>query len=268
MAFTYQGYYLLHLAPQLNLVIVLSGVATMFVYLLIRVVATKRINEYAPEDRWDFFKRNLHVMQVLTLVSLIACIILYLLVPRNIQLVLLIPGIISVLYGIPIRFKKGVFRLRDIGISKIFMISFVWGFIGSFLPGSVSGLDVYSEAIYILFIANFLFTFAITIPFDIKDLQIDAQHHVKTIPAIIGKQKSYILAFTALILSGIFHIYLQNSYLQEVSYSIPIALSILISAGCIYLTKVKTDNLMFFGILDGMLILQAVLIVCWDTISG
>ena len=77
MAFTYQGYYLLHLAPQLNLVIVLSGVATMFVYLLIRVVATARINEYAPEDRWDFFKRNLRAMQVLTVVTLIACIILY-----------------------------------------------------------------------------------------------------------------------------------------------------------------------------------------------
>ncbi len=267
MAFTYQGYYLLHLAPQLNLVIVLSGVATMFVYLLIRVVATARINEYAPEDRWDFFKRNLRAMQVLTVVTLIACIILYFLVPRNIQLILLIPGIISVLYGIPFRFNKKVFRLRDIGISKIFMISFVWGFIGSFLPACVSGLDVHSEEIYLLFIANFLFTFAITIPFDIKDLQIDAQHHVKTIPAIIGKEKSYLLAFMALIVSGIFHIYLQQNVMQDVNYSIPITLSLLISAGCIYFTKVKTNNLMFFGILDGMLILQAVFIVFWNLIS-
>ena len=100
----------------------------MFVYLLIRVAAVSRIKEYAPEKRWDFFTRNLFLMQVLTVITFLITVVTYLMLPRSIQVLLFFPGIISLLYGIPIRFGKKHFRLRDIGVTKIFMIAFVWAF--------------------------------------------------------------------------------------------------------------------------------------------
>ena len=47
----------------------------MFVYLLIRVAAVSRIKEYAPEKRWDFFTRNLFLMQVLTVITFLITVV-------------------------------------------------------------------------------------------------------------------------------------------------------------------------------------------------
>ncbi len=260
MAFTMQGYYLLQTPPEYDLVTMLSGVATMFVYLLIRIAATARIKVYDKEERWDFFLQHLKHMRILTILTLVICVILFFLLPHKIKLILIIPGVIAVLYGIPIPMKGKTFRLRDVGISKIFMISFVWAFISSVLPAVNSDISVFATSTLILFAANFLFIFAITIPFDIKDLKIDAMHNVKTIPTILGIENSYSLAFLSLFVSGILHVYLQRTILDGVDYAIPLTISMLISGWSIFLTRKKQDNMVYFGILDGMIILQYALV--------
>lgn len=264
MAFTLQGYYALHLTPQYDRVAVLSGVATMFIYLLIRVAATTRIREYAPEDRWDFFLNNIATMRIITFIAFLSCVVIYFLLPQNIQLLLFIPGCISLFYGIPIPLKGRSFRLRDIGISKIFMIAFVWAFISSILPAANSNLPLLSTATLTLFAANFLFTFGITIPFDIKDLKIDAKHNVKTIPALLGAENSYSLAFLCLFISGMLHVLLQQKILSGVDYTLPLTISILIAGWSVFLTRKKQHNVVYFGIIDGMLLLQYLLVLAYS----
>ncbi|MBK9507454.1 MAG: hypothetical protein IPO03_19030 [Bacteroidetes bacterium] len=259
--FTYEGYYLLHQTPKLDVLLLLSGAATMFVYLLIRVAAVSRIKEYAPEKRWDFFTRNLFLMQVLTVITFLITVVTYLMLPRSIQVLLFFPGIISLLYGIPIRFGKKHFRLRDIGVTKIFMIAFVWAFIGSFLPATNSELPIVSGDVILLFFAHYLFIFGITLPFDIKDLTIDAQHQVKTIPAIIGIQKSYNLSFLSLLLCTLLYVVMQQLTTSEQDFSLPLCITTLLSSWSIYLSRKKADNYLYFGLIDGMLIIQSLLVI-------
>lgn len=259
--FTYEGYFLLHQTPTCDGILVLSGAATMFVYLLIRVAAVSRIKEYAPEKRWDFFTRNLFFMQVLTVLTFLITIITYLMLPRSIQILLFFPGIISLLYGIPIRIGKTQYRLRDIGVTKIFMIAFVWAFIGSFLPAAKSELPLFSGDVILLFLAHYLFIFGITLPFDIKDLTIDAQHQVKTIPAIIGVQNSYNLSFLSLLLSTVLYIVMQQLTTSDQDFSLPLCIAMLLSSWSIYLSRKKADNLLYFGVIDGMLIIQSLLVI-------
>lgn len=246
--------------PKLDVLLLLSGAATMFVYLLIRVAAVSRIKEYAPETRWDFFTRNLFLMQALTVITFLITIVSYLMLPRSIQVLLFFPGIISLLYGIPIRFGKIQFRLRDIGVTKIFMIAFVWAFIGSFLPAANSALPIFSGEVILLFFAHYLFIFGITLPFDIKDLKIDAQHQVKTIPAIIGIQKSYNLSFLSLLLSSILYVVMQQLTTEQ-DFSWPLCIAMLLSSWSIYLSRKKADNYLYFGLIDGMLIIQSLLVI-------
>lgn len=246
--------------PKLDVLLLLSGAATMFVYLLIRVAAVSRIKEYAPETRWDFFTRNLFLMQALTVITFLITIVSYLMLPRSIQVLLFFPGIISLLYGIPIRFGKIQFRLRDIGVTKIFMIAFVWAFIGSFLPAANSALPIFSGEVILLFFAHYLFIFGITLPFDIKDLKIDAQHQVKTIPAIIGIQKSYNLSFLSLLLSSILYVVMQQLTTEQ-DFSLPLCIAMLLSSWSIYLSRKKADNYLYFGLIDGMLIIQSLLVI-------
>ncbi len=258
--FTYQGYFLLHQIPKLDVLLLLGGAATMFVYLLIRVAAVSRIKEYAPETRWDFFTRNLFLMQALTVITFLITVVTYLMLPRSIQILLFFPGLISLLYGVPIRFGKIQFRLRDIGVTKIFMIAFVWAFIGSFLPAANSTLPIFSGEVILLFFAHYLFIFGITLPFDIKDLKIDAQHQVKTIPAIIGIQKSYNLSFLALLLSTILYVVMQQLTTEQ-DFSLPLCIAMLLSIWSIYLSRKKADNYLYFGLIDGMLIIQSLLVI-------
>lgn len=246
--------------PKLDVLLLLSGAATMFVYLLIRVAAVSRIKEYAPETRWDFFTRNLFLMQVLTVITFLITLVTYLMLPRSIQIVLFFPGLISLLYGVPIRFGKTQFRLRDIGVTKIFMIAFVWAFIGSFLPAASSALPIFSWEVILLFFAHYLFIFGITLPFDIKDLKIDAQHQVKTIPAIIGIQKSYNLSFLSLLLSTILYVVMQQLTTEQ-DFSLPLCIAMLLSSWSIYLSRKKADNYLYFGLIDGMLIIQSLLVI-------
>ena len=69
-----------------------------------------------------------------------------------------------------------------------------------------------SQNIVLHLMSRFLFVFAITIPFDIRDLKSDAQN-LKTIPLFFGVSKARFIAVFALFICGIiaFFQYLENS---------------------------------------------------------
>ncbi|MBC8048224.1 MAG: hypothetical protein H7Y00_15600, partial [Fimbriimonadaceae bacterium] len=167
----------------------------------------------------------------------------------------------SVLYGIPLKLNRKSLRLRDVGVTKIFLISFVWAYIGSVLPVINADEGFLNKDVLLLFTANFLFIFGITLPFDIKDLRIDAMHPVKTIPKLLGTENTYTLSFLSLFISGALHFYLQrNIAVTEINYTTPLGVSILITGLTVYLTRKKQNNFVFFGLLDGMIVLQFLLI--------
>ncbi|MBC8046284.1 MAG: hypothetical protein H7Y00_05770 [Fimbriimonadaceae bacterium] len=261
MAFTAQAYYLLQLSPEYDVLIIFNGVSTFFTYMLIRVAAIKRISNYETEERWEFFLKNIQFIRILTTLAFIVCCVLFFFLKREVQYALIVPGIISVLYGIPLKLSRKLLRLRDVGVAKIFLISFVWAYIGSVLPVINADEDFLNKGVWLLFAANFLFIFGITLPFDIKDLRIDAIHSVKTIPKLLGTESTYTLSFLSLFISGALHFYLQrNISVTGINYTVPIGVFMLITGLTIYLTRKKQNNFVFFGLLDGMILLQFLLI--------
>ena len=83
-------------------------------------------------------------------------------------------------------------HLRKIKYFKIFMIAFAWSYFSVFLP-AVELLVPIDEKIILIFLAIYLKVFAITIPFDIRDIEFD-KSKVVTIPLKLGIQKSKILS--------------------------------------------------------------------------
>ena len=84
---------------------------------------------------------------------------------------------------------------RRIKYFKIFMIALVWSYFSVFLP-AVELLVPIDEKIILIFSAIYLKVFAITIPFDIRDIEFDKSKLV-TIPLKIGiqNQKYYLLYY-------------------------------------------------------------------------
>jgi len=265
MCFTLQAYYLLQIEPVFDVLIILSGVATLFTYLLIRLAAITRIKNYKPEPRWDFFLRNMFWMRLLTILSAITTIILYFLLPQRVQIILLIPGLISLLYGISIKISGKNIKLRDLGFVKIFLIAAVWAFAGSYMPAVYAGDNITSTSILILFTANFFYIFAIALPFDIKDLTVDGMNNVKTIPAKFGVKTTFYLCYFLLLLSGIFQWYLQEEILKtENGNTFAIGISLIATGYAIYITQKRNNDILYFALLDGMIIIQFLLVLLFS----
>ncbi len=258
MAFLAQGYLLLGVEIKYDSLLCLIGAGTFFSYMLIRLAAVSRISKYEPDERWAFFLKHLKFIRIVTAISFIICVILFFTIERKVQLMLFVPAIISGIYGLPIGKK---FRLRDVGVIKIFLISFVWAFVASVLPAANAGWPLISSDVFVLLLANFCLIFGITLPFDVKDMKIDAMNHVKTIPVYLGEDNTYALSMLLLFISSGLHVLLQRHMLMgAIDYSAPLLTSILLTALLIWSTKNKLKgNFIYFGLLDGMILLQFLL---------
>jgi 4-hydroxybenzoate polyprenyltransferase len=103
------------------------------------------------------------------------------------QAVIFLLAVTSVLYP---------FGLRKIPFFKIIIISFVWSISTMLLLVFENDVVISLNEILHL-VARFLFVFAITIPFDIRDLHYDNKN-VVTLPLFFGVDKSKLIAFLAL----------------------------------------------------------------------
>lgn len=186
--------------------------------------------------------------------------IIFFMLPAEIQQAMIAPGVISVLYGLPVIKRKGKWsKLRDFGVSKILLIALVWAFTGSVLPAVVlPGIAIQP----MLVAADFFFIFAITIPFDVKDLEVDALHHVQTIPAIIGVDQSYALSFFLLFLSGICYAGALPAGLLP-----PITIAVILTGIIIYKTRFSKINTDYFGWIDGTILLQFILLLIYVVVK-
>ena len=84
------------------------------------------------------------------------------------------------------------------------MISIVWT-IGTTVLLVLENNLIFSKDVILNIIARFLFVFAITIPFDIRDIKYDTGKLI-TLPLVFGVKRSQHLAFLALTICSIIHI--------------------------------------------------------------
>ena len=135
---------------------------------------------------------------------------------------LVFPGLVAFFYAIPV--LPNNVRLRELPFVKIFTIAFVWAWIGAFLNTDTT----HSQAIW-LFAVRFLFIYAITIPFDLRDQGADGKLAIKTVPVGLGKRVAIYSAIFALILAFIIDLtQLSGSWMPmavAATYSIALILS-------------------------------------------
>lgn len=102
---------------------------------------------------------------------------------------------IAVLYPLPFLLKKRGGGLRSVPGLKLFLIAFTWAFTTAFIPAYLAG-----QSPIFPFLERFLWTAALTIPFDVRDSTIDSSA-IKTLPHIVGPRNSIFIAHALLWLS-------------------------------------------------------------------
>lgn len=102
--------------------------------------------------------------------------------------------LLTLFYVVP--FRGRLRGLRNLPGFKLFLIASVWAGVTVLFPVWVNDLS-FDVKVWIVLIQRFLIVLAITIPFDIRDLQLD-DPDLATLPQTIGVSRSKILALGAL----------------------------------------------------------------------
>jgi len=224
--------------------------STLLIYGIHRIVGIKKLEQASSQGRFKIIITYKHHIQVYVVLSILA--LLYLMSRLDYQvIILLIPvSLISFLYTLPL---LGSTRLRDMHLIKIFLIAFVWSYLGA-LPIYLSGARL--GLVGWVFVEKYFFLLAITLPFDIRDMNIDGK--LKTIPTVVGVQKTYFLAYTSLIISYSIFICCTSVLVdnREMYWIIAVSFAYMISALFIHMSRNKTSDYYYSGLLDSTLIIR------------
>jgi len=240
--------------------------STLFLYSFHRIFRFNfRIESEKLAERHIWVKNNRTLFYtVLILSGAGSATSAFLFIPLRVLLSLLPVGFISFAYTIPCIPWKGKFiRLRDVPGLKIFLISLVLGLTTVLLPvlASATPANLFSVPVLFVFFRRMFFIFAITIPFDVRDAEYDRKNNVRTLPVVFGEKTSRQMALAGL---GVFALLVLIQFLFVAGTRQPYALALLLSAAIsalliVYSQKTKRDLFYSFN-LEGMMLLQCILI--------
>jgi 4-hydroxybenzoate polyprenyltransferase len=254
-----QTLYILNLKGHSNPALLgLIFFSTLCIYALHRVMSVEKMDKALNVERFNVIAEYKSHILIYIIISIIGGGICFFYLKNSTQLALLIPAILSLAYVVPFLGIQKL-RLRDLHFVKIFLIAIVWSYVTVILPLIEFEFLLEDQALGMI-IDRFLFVFLITLPFDLRDWEIDKRNNVITIPAKIGVKNTLILIYLVLIiwLLLVWQIY---------TFNIALALTISgVSTGFfISFAPSQKHDYYFTALLDGTMIIQCLLIVlfCW-----
>jgi 4-hydroxybenzoate polyprenyltransferase len=212
--------------------------------------------------RW-FFAHN-RLMISITIISTLTLIPLFWMLGYESKLLMVFLGFISIGYSLPLfTIEDKKFGLRNIPGLKSLMITLVWVLSCVLLPiFEAQRLHLADTSLHdtaILLSKRFLFVFALTIPFDIRDLFHDRNLGLKTIPVMIGEKKAYLFCQLLLIGYVILLFTFKNNGLNADFFAL--TLSVIVTGWLIFKSEWEKEEYYYFLFMDGVLILQYLLLI-------
>jgi 4-hydroxybenzoate polyprenyltransferase len=232
--------------------------ATLFLYAVHRLVGLGKAKPFRERGRYAVIQRfRIHIFLYALVAGGVAA-YCFLLMPYRLQLGCLFPCFLSLGYVLPLFGHQR--RLRDFNYIKIFLIAIAWSWITVLLVAQELSLSS-QVSVRLMLIERALFVFAITIPFDIRDLAIDKFNKVKTIPAVWGVRPAKYLAYTALLLSAALVVLSMYAGFYALHTGIALLISLVIAALAVGGSGRYDHDYYYTGFVDGTMLIQALLVI-------
>jgi len=153
---------------------------------------------------------SLNVIAIITFISFVCTIISTFYLDRATLFVASIPALLTAAYTLPI-FRIGT-NLRHIYGAKLFIIGVVWAFVTVGLPFAAHHGELPAQsALFPEGFQRLLFVMVLTLPFDIRDIQTDAEQ-LGTIPQIFGVPSTRTIGLVTLGIVLLIEIVQTNSF--------------------------------------------------------
>ena len=200
--------------------------ATLFTYNFQRVIKLKQRGKPLKTD-WQ--AKNKTSTYFIMIISGIIIAYHFYYFKTSTQIVIIFSGILSLLYP---------FGIRNIPCTKIFVIALAWT-MSTMLLLVLENNMLISQNLILHLSARFLFVFAITIPFDIRDLKFDDKK-MKTIPIVFGEGKAKLIGVMALFFAEL--IAIVQMFYFEMEFHHLIALICIFFLSAILMIKSSQDK--------------------------
>jgi 4-hydroxybenzoate polyprenyltransferase len=178
-------------------------------------------------------------------------------------IILFILGCISFLYSfpfIPFAQKK---RIKDYGFLKIITLSLLWTLVTVWFP--VSGHQYDAGLFVFIFMKRLVFMFILCLLFDMRDIEVDRSENIRTLAVALGRKRSYILSYIVLLVFVLLAV-AQYIYLPQIQFLIPMLISAVATLATIEMTKKINSDYVYLAGIDGMMLLQPILIYLFTLI--
>jgi len=239
--------------------------ATLCLYALHRIVGINKVKAFHEKYRYLIIERyKNHILLYALLGGLSSAYLFFSLTFLN-QLLIIVPSLLAIGYVLP--FFGNQKRLRDFNYIKIFLVAIVWAFMTVILP-IVERTQTLAPTDALVFLERMIFIFCITIPFDIRDLKVDHHIQVKTIPALLGAERSKFLAIRLLMANCVLTTVLWKLKVYPLDAMVGIIVAYLLTCILIGFSDKQRHDYFFTGIMDGTMILQFLLVLLFSFYLG
>lgn len=221
------------------------SLATFSVYNLQRIYKFKK-NTTLQTETYDWLREQINWVNPLAIICGILALLLsaYLVkdVLSNVWLFIL-SVLVSIFYVVPF-FGK---RLREVPFLKTFLIAVVWTCVLFYIPWLNEGRK--TEVVQNELTAFFFLFAALTIPFDIRDMEQDRMQHT-TLALYLGVTISKLVSVVFLV---VFNFIIANIN-QEIGKNVLFGIIVLLTSLLVLFTNSKR-SIYFFAALDGTMVL-------------
>ncbi|MFN7118132.1 MAG: hypothetical protein ACK4TA_15135 [Saprospiraceae bacterium] len=231
--------------------------ATLLLYAVHRLINLQKSAILQQQARFITITSFQRVLQTVGFLSVIIVIFLFFKFDAWLQLALCIPIFCAAGYALPI--LPGQKRLRDINFLKNVLIAGVWTWITVVLPVLELQMPV-NQGVVLMGVGRFCFIFALSLAFDVRDVNLDQQSQVRTIPVAIGILKTKIIAFALIAITFICVSINWLSVFYNFNDWLGISITLIITYYLIANAAPEKPDFYYAGLLDGTMILQFLLV--------
>lgn len=238
--------------------------ATVFTYSALKFRHSEEDSAVTEHRNWAI--RNRLLATVVTWGSAVVAALAFFFLPVGSQLITAALGLFTLFYGfIEIPLPGGKKALRQYGRAKTFFVALVWSVTTVLIP--LAGIPQLFNVVHLwllvfLLLRRFLFVAALTMVFDIKDMEADKQVKLYTLPMALGvegtKRLAYLFLCLLVLINTLQYFIIPSSTIGNM---LAINLSLLLSAICIKVVKEDTREDWYYLVLDGMMFTQFLLVL-------
>ncbi len=204
------------------------------------------------------FKKSINAIKISTFrlltngLALLICTYQLFFFKESIFIFLLPCAIVTFAYSIPVIGKNNKKKFRDYYLLKLPLLSFVWAFSTVIIPLAEQNIDLLSPFVVKQMLCRFLFMFALCVPFEIRDMEIDKLYKVKTFPIVLGRSFTIKTGIIFLLLEILLH------HSMDLSSKIIVALDLssVIAITWIIILKKQRGEYFYKLFVDGTMVIR------------